>query len=310
MTRRRTLLFVLLILLGLALALLLTYAAGQTPTQQEVRLSVILREETTDRWNVLSSGIQQACARLGIATPVTTMAGGGTQRQLTLIERDLAAGAQGFILAPASGDILEDLASVTGNTPAVLVEAHPGCPLASVGPDDALLAQTLAGGLLAEEEEVVVLAHNLHLENIRRRYDALLQQLDDMGIPVTVWESGGQDLTTFLSAQLRGKPPRAIVALDVTTLERAIDAATAIDALPRLYGIGSSDKIIYQLDRQLVREICYYNEFAVGYNAVMHLAEAIGLKTPEAVFEVEPFLVRQDNLYEPEVERLLFPSAL
>lgn len=311
MRRRRTLWMVLAVVLALVLGLLLAFGLAGTGRQgAATRLSVVLWEGSGDRWTSLTLGMRQACTRLGIETPVAVLAGAeDPARQIALIERELEGRTDGMIVAAATSDdaLADTLAQAARALPVVVVQNGAGTQADVLAADDALIGRTLAGGLAAQEAEVVVLAEGLHRQNVRRRYDAFVAEMEQRGIPVTVWERGGMPLADFIAGQLRGKLPRAIVAFDTETLEAAIDAATAIDALPRLYGVGSSDKILHQLDRQLVREICFVDEYSLGYLAVMRVAEQLGFETPALAGEIDVFLVRQDNLYAPEVERMLFP---
>ncbi len=310
MKKRRTLIIVLVI--GLCFAFVLAYqyqAGGNLQKKDPPRIAVVLYESGTDRWASVSLGLRQACAEVGIEMTNVILADiASADQQQALIEREISAGAEGLIVAANnSNEMTAYLQEVATRLPLVLVETGAGDTLNLVAPDNAAMGRSLANGKIAAEESVAIIAHNLQRESVRRRYSAFIEEARKNGTALTVWQPGSQDLSDYLAIQMGAWPRQTVVAFDTETLECAVDTAVALDIQPRLFGIGSNEKIVYYLDRQLVQEICYANEFNMGYIALMQLARHMGINTPQVPDTIDAGLARHDNLYEPAVERVLFP---
>lgn len=274
------------------------------------RVSVILYEGAADQWVSLDIGIKQACEELDINTPVTKLSDRtDPAQQKALIDREIEDGAKGLIIAANNSALFPDyLEEIRTQVPVVLVEPVSDDRMPIVSLDDADMGRRLAAGLVSKEKSVVVLKENMQRQNIRLRYEAFTEQCKKNGIKITEWESAGDKNTVkYLTGKLSKAPWSAVVAFDPETLENMIDATLASKSEPRLYGIGGSEKILYYLDRQLVVEICYGNEFGVGFNGMITLAKAMGLKADGSLSDTGSVLVRKDNLYSANLEKLLFP---
>lgn len=132
------------------------------------------------------------------------------------------------------------------------------------------------------------------LEENGRRAEAL-------GIP------DAHDLGEFLSERYRTDPPDAVVAFDSETLESAARLAREFEKPPLLYGMGGTNVVVSGLERGEIMAIASQNEFAAGYLAVEAAAQA-ARDAPQQAVEPLPFLIsRQENMYDSNHEKLLFP---
>ncbi len=311
---KRILLYALAFIFFAEIVIVFIQAETIERSQASPHVSVILYEGVSDRWTSLNQGIQQACETLGINTPIIKLSDRDTpDQQKEIIEREIADGVQGLLIAPGQSVMIRNyVKELPAQIPVVLLEAVPGeedPELSAVTLDDVQMAGQLADGLIQDETSVILLKENMGHENLRLRYETFKAHMEASGIDVTEWESAGGDNTVdYLTGRLLESPRNAVVAFDPQTLEAAIDATQAAKARPRLYGIGSSEKILYYLDRQLVREICYGNEYGVGWNAMAALAQAMKLNPSLPLTDTDSFLVRKDNLYQKDVEQFLFPS--
>ena len=282
---------------------------AETDSQRlpEVTLSVVLYGEDPDRWRALDQGVRQACVELGIEKPAMTMAGtGGAERQLSLLEREVANGANGLLVAAESPELGGYLSGLS--IPVVMVESGAGESLTCIAADDAAMARALANLHAGQGKTVALLAENLHRQNVAARYDAFLARADELNQRVTILENDDTGMNTeqFIRYALRVHNPDVLVVLDNDTLETAA-TALAGDSSIEICGIGSSDAVVHALDQSLLDELCYSNEYAIGYIGTMTLAAQMGLvKTPEPV-EMQYGIARRETMYRPENERILFP---
>ena len=64
---------------------------------------------------------------------------------------------------------------------------------------------------------------------------------------------------------------------------------------------------MHALDQGRIQTLVYPNEFNVGYVALIELAEQMGLATPDVPGDIGHVVATRENLYDPAVERILFP---
>ena len=73
-----------------------------------------------------------------------------------------------------------------------------------------------------------------------------------------------------------------------------------------LYGVGGSTAITAHLERGTISAMAAWSDYAAGYLAVRQAVEA----TREPGRELEPlpfFILRGEDIYAPEYQKLLFP---
>lgn len=282
------------------------------PEKKAAQISVVVYGENNDRWRSLDQGISQACRELGIEKPVLTVVrGADPERQAILLQREVDNGARGLLVAAMNSAALDEyLTTLTSAVPVVTVESGAGT-LPFAGVDDAAMGRALADRVAEQPGSIALLAEGLVRDNISRRYEAFLDRMRERGREVTVFqrEEPRLELKAFIASGLATSKPSVdcLVALDNNTLESAIDAVPAAMVEVTLCGIGSSDKVLHALDTGLVSELAFPNEYAVGYIGTRMLAAEMGLAKAPDPADIQFSLVNRENLYEPEIERLLFP---
>ncbi len=294
---------------GLALvAGLLWYAfRADAPekARQDVRIAVVLYGTSAERWGALDQGIAQACTELNIEKPVLTVratpAADAADEQRERILREVANGAAGLLVAAADSAAMQpELETLAQTVPLVMMETGAGESLPCVTADNLQMGRDLAARLAEEGTPVALLPGELSRDSVAARQAGFLQQAKELGLAVDVVPDGG-----MLAHTLRSGKYGTVVALDNETLENA--AATVGGAGVQLVGIGASDKVVHELDSGNVTEICYQNEFSIGYIAMMQLAEKMNLGGGDVHSPVEYRIVRRETMYDPDTERLLFP---
>lgn len=279
-------------------AILYADVAGSPPPAAQISV-IMYGAENNNRWQALELGIRQACRELDIEVPTTGISPSGDARQQAkLIEREVADGAQGLLIAPENSEemaiTLEDLFF---ELPIVFVKnGISGYEYVSVNEKD--VASGLARQVLQHEGRIVLLADKLYQESIQARFEAFLQQLSVAGREVSIEpfdEFGG------------GTDDDILVALDNETLESLIDRYQDADHSLHLFGIGSSDKVVHALKQGAVEGIVFENEFAAGYIATMRLAAKMGLTKETVYADLQYLYVTRQTMFQPEMERLLFP---
>ena len=108
---------------------------------------------------------------------------------------------------------------------------------------------------------------------------------------------------------LDSTPVDAIIAMGSYETQKAIDyiVDNRQEGAVKLYGTGYSEKSIYYLDLGVVTFLCLANEFNRGYLCVdaAYMQLAHGRTVQNTVSEV--FAVNRENMYDEEIEKILFP---
>ena len=106
-------------------------------------------------------------------------------------------------------------------------------------------------------------------------------------------------------------PVDVVAALDNDALESAADHTPSVaEGDSRLYGVGNSNKVIYDLDKGIIKSLIVPDEFTMGYQSVAQMAQYLQSRiTPMEDPEVNFYLVTRDNIFSEGFETLLFASV-
>lgn len=285
----------------------LLYTDTRQTQKIPANISVVVYGESSDRWKYLEQGIGQACNDLGIEKPAITVAyADDPLRQIQLLRREAGNGTQGFIIAAADQAVLREQIEQL-SLPVVFVES--GIGDACVGADNAQMGRELAERLAGSGGNIAVLAEGLSRQSVEERFEAFMAEMARQGKQVIILERENQqdDLKSYIASSLAKLSIDALAVLDTDFLETAIDAVPVSMSQVRLYGIGIGNKAFYALDQGIVEELIVENEFAMGYIATLTLAEKMGYakSVPEA--SIQYITVTRETMYDPEMERLLYP---
>jgi ribose transport system substrate-binding protein len=125
---------------------------------------------------------------------------------------------------------------------------------------------------------------------------------------ITCWELEEEDAPAqYLQEIIKKDPVDVIVALDDISLEEVIDAAQGASTSVDIYGIGSSSKIVHNLDNGVINSIVFQNEFNMGYLSLQELLSNIHRDGHVSDIEVEFRTVNRETMYLPKNQRLVFP---
>lgn len=281
------------------------YTDGTAQPSPNAQVAIVAHgNESGDRWKALEAGVRQACRELDIESAVMNIAATrDSGMQFRLIEREIDSGISGLLIAPDnSAEMAVELERLYFLVPTVYVLN--GIPdFDYVAADDAGMAELLAEKLASLDGGIALLTENSGRESVSRRLEAFLASMQAAGREVTIIQSAQEIKPAGAGAQA----PVLVAALDTETLESAIDTLSDSDDTIRLYGIGSTDKIVHAMTQGVVEGVVFQNEYAAGYIAMMQLAMRMGLIVPAMPSDIQYMYVDRLSLYEPDIERLLFP---
>ena len=314
MKRRMLVQLVVPLLVLCVLFSLLAYPAGRDRRQPDLlEVSVIFREADDDVWSTARQGMEQAASDLNVELRFLTPTEEDTAaEQAQLLAREVEGGAGAVVLLPADRAALNAAAAAASEQAAlVTMETELAAAAACVGPDNAALGQALAQTALngvAEGGTVVLLDSARGDNGIRERLEAAGDVLAQAGRRTVVCRpEQGEPFVQALEETLRAVRADAVVAFEASALEQAGELAQAAESFPLLYGMGSTAAIAAGLERSRITAIAAQNEFSAGYLAVEAAAK---LARRQTVHPAEPLaftIVRRENMYEPDNQKLLFP---
>ena len=300
-------------LIGLSILFcLLAFAPGEKHHQPPLlELSVILRDED-GAVSTMRKGMEQAAQDLNVELRFLIPAEDNSAvQQAQLLEREVAGAAPAVLLIPADREALGDAVSAAaGKTTLVTVETDMTAwgAAASITMDHQELGAALGAAALngVPEGGTVLLLDSLPGDNgIRERMEAAKAVLERGGRQARVYKWDPD--TTSLPDILRIERPRAIIAFEAAALADVAELSRGEDAFPLLYGCGSTASIAAALEKGRVTAITAVNVFSAGYLAVEAAAALARHEDWTAAAPVAFSIVRQENMYDSDNQKLLFP---
>ncbi len=298
--------------------LLATEPAEVSAKQELVELSVIFREDNAV-WNVTREGMEQAAADVGaelrFLSPNTP---NDAREQKELLERELEGGADGIVLAPADRQTLQESVSKCNGVVVTLETPMEGAN-ACVGVDNQALGEALARSAMngVYQGGTVLLLDTVPGDNgVQERIRAARALLEKEGrVVVQVVPTKDLTMEDRLREIILRSHPTAMVAFEASALENAVDVVRAMNDEtnipwkfpPLLYGMGSTPAIAAGLEQSHITAIQAQDDFSSGYIAVI---TAVRMARHQSTVEVEPLpflLVRRENMYDVDRQKLLFP---
>ncbi len=315
--KRKIFLQLLLPVAGLGvLFLLLAFSPNQNAARPALlEMSVILRESDPAVLRTTRQGMEQAAADLNVELRVLiSEQSQGAEEQAALLRGELERGAGAILLWPSDRAALaRSVAEAAERAVVVTVETD----MTDLGADGSVTLDNEAVGKALGNaalngvgpEGTVLLLDAVPGDNgVTRRRKAAEEVLRAEGRKVISCRPGeGETVEEALKRVLDREEAGVVLAFEAASLERAAELARTGRGFPLLYGAGSTSSIAAALEQGYITAIAAKNEFTVGYLAV---ETAAGLARKETVERktILPFLlIRQESMYEPEHQKLLFP---
>jgi ribose transport system substrate-binding protein len=315
--KRKVLLQLVFPLLGLsALFLILTFepmlASRPAPP---LELSVLLREADSSVSSAVRQGMEQAAADLGAELrflSLSTANDAEEQRQLLL--REVEGGADGVLLSPAErAELAQGVRTAAGRAAVVTLETDMSAQgaVACVGADNTALGEELGRAALhgVSSGDTVLLVDSLPGDTgIAERLEAAADVMEAAGARVCFCRPTGSDsLEKALTKAVEEERPVSVLAFEASALERAAQTLQLLEAPPLLYGVGATSAIAAGLEKGQITAVAAQNEFAAGYLAVEAAVKSIREEPVQDITPLKFSILRKENMYEPDNQKLLLP---
>lgn len=304
-------------------------AIREEKDEKPASYSVILYQNMDNEWAALLEGVKQAEEDYKVKVNYITMETGDTaQEQINIIQREAEAGADGILLAAVNsreaGALLDEQ---NLQIPVLTVETGVECKkkdYANISADNYKMGQELGEKILEDMEEessaekVTIIKEYLERDSVKSRYEGLVDTLENAGKEIqveTVCRQEGDFSLRLFMGTIFHTGGQYIAALDKFCTEEAAAAweanrsAYEEDGIAfKIYGIGNTAQTVNDLDHGRIQALVYQNEFNMGYEGIRALVEKDSQGYFQDYFAIKHKLVTRDTLYDPENERILFPS--
>ncbi len=314
MKHKRNTVIQLAILTVLGGAVILTMLLPQLPSQRGaaplVEISVILRESDSSLWSSARLGMDQAAGELGAELRVLTLdrTNDGTD-QLEVLRRELGQQTDVLVVVPADPEGLARALPDQGTACPVLTMESPleGAVLAAT-PDNAALGRALAQAAVDDGAAGTVLLLNAspNSTGVTARAAAAQEVLEAAGAAARVRAVDLSAPSDALRDLLKQPDLTAVMVFEPALTEQAASLKQSLGLDVPLYGVGVTASAAAWLERGVISAAGAWSDFAAGYLAVegaVNLARGTDCRVEQLPF----FIVRGEELYEAEYQKLLFP---
>ncbi len=288
--------------ISVLLSIFIQEVSFPTVSENRMEISVIFREWNSSTWGEIRLGMEKAAsdyqAELRFLTPQEA---NSPSEQQHLIEQEIKNGANGLVVIPAAEQVLQLFSDNKITVPSVTIESHSDEQIPCFTPDSEKVGQLLAQAAAEDfTNQATALLINPLPDNtgIQERLESVQKYLIEDHFSIL---SATSDNWTELL------PQSDFVILPETT--SAVWLLSFLEeeqlAIP-LYTVGYSQEIINGLENESIRAAVIWNGYGEGYLAVQQIASKL-LKTPPPESQPAVILVRKEDMYEPENQKILFP---
>lgn len=327
--RRKSIIVVIvavLVLLLLVRAVLPAVRSVLNPPGNE-RIIVVMKTIGPDMefWQVVRAGIQAAAAELDVEPVIVGPRWErDIERQMEILGNVIEQSPQGILLAASDYNRLAPLAERAAKRGITIVTMDSA--LNSTVPVSFVATDNIAAGLTAGEEinrlvpsdrSVAIVSHIQGVATAIEREEGVLQALAarNPGTVVgTFYAENELDRAYRIVADLVRTVPDlgGIVALNENSTigaGRAMRDLGATDRI-RLVGFDNSREEIEFLEKGIVDALVVQKPFNMGYLGIKTLVAAVRGHTVDPIIHTDSVLVRQDEIFTEENQKLLFPLVL
>ncbi len=286
--------------------LLVPVKTNKAPKQ----ISVIVYGNSAERWTAFRQGVDQAAKDFeAIVNFILMENADSSEEQKQLLARETDGEADGIVAAVIdSTEMCEYVTQLSNIIPIVLTESdiEVSGTLPCIQADSYAMGRALAEQILDTSTDVQVTILQTEKRRIAQenRLRGFMDACKDRGKIVNKISTISEETIRQLNER---EMQQVLVAMDDMDLERASEAMGEAKKKIKLYGIGSSEKIVHAVDHGIIEGITFQNEFNMGYEAVDILIQKIQKGGSEEAITIDYHQATKETLHQPENERLLYP---
>lgn len=310
-----------LFLLGATIFFLAALAYDMFQEQRPKRIyeiSVITRGKNNEYWESIRKGAEQASSEYLVDLSFITLSEeNDLAEQEHLIEREMKSGVDALVISAAdSAGLGRYMESLQEKIPVVCIES----PIEGennysyISANDFDMGTLLADRILETgngHKRIAFLSLTPESGSVKLRLEGVRSKLkeSEAGTDYLILPNDTAQAGTMLRAHIEQFESDVLVALDATTLEMTGQILTELKLNKSigLFGFDATGKIASFVDQGIVQATVVKNNFAIGYLGIQSAVSALN-KTQEPTHTiVEHRLVNKKNMYDKDIQQLLFP---
>lgn len=287
------------------------YMTSAKTSQRRVKLSVVVYGSTAERWTSFKQGADQAASDLDASVNFVVLSGtNDAQEQEEQMERELESGAEGMVVAVTdSREMADYITRIANVSPIVLVESgiYGNESLSCVAANAYEMGKELASQVIegtGADVPVYITQTGENRNCQKERLAGFRDGCQEAGRKVEQILYPNQESMKYV---LESEEEQVLAALDDLPLEMTVNVIGGSRKNLKVYGIGSSEQIVFGVDQGLIEGIVFQNEFNMGYEAVDILVQKIRKGGASEPMTIDYHKATGATLHEPENERLLYP---
>lgn len=287
------------------------YMTSAKTSRERVNISVVVYGSAAGKWTSFKQGADQAASDLDAAVNFVVLTGtNDAEEQKEQMDREIENGAEGMVVAVTDSVGMSDYISQTATVlPVVLAESGISgngslpCVAANAYEMGKELARQVTEGT-GGGVPIYILQTGENRNSQKERLAGFRDGCEEAGREI---EQSLYPNRESMKRVLESGEELALAAISDLSLEMAVNVIGGSKKNLKVYGIGSSEQIVFALDQGLIEGIVFQNEFNMGYEAVDILAEKIRRGGASEPMEIDFHQASGATLHEPENERLLYP---
>lgn len=275
-------------------------------------VSVIISDTSDDYYSNFRKGADKAAEEYNADVSfITLYEEGDPIRQMELVKREIDDGASAVVLFPVNpvecGKILDEMIL---NSPVIVM----GSPLpndqvkGAITTDHEEEGRLLGQAIIKEDspdQPVTIICSDIGYGYNKDIYSSLSKTLEEAGFPQTLYEKPAEEVLVESSGEA------VVAAIDVKSLDQTADILSGNPEYGgsriRLYGIGSTTKILTELDRGRIKGLVISDQFDAGYMSIEKAVKAVHKGVEKEEILLESHYITKEHLRESRFERILYP---
>lgn len=312
-------LILLVVLLCISLVLLFYELLFINKSIKTYDISVIVSGKSDESMMMLKEGTEQAASELNANIRFIFLSQEqDSQEQIELLKRESKNNVDAIIISPIDcKEVAEAIEDVKKIVPVIIIQSSlkTSSYIGRITSDDYLLGQQLVNTALEsinDEDRIAIVNSSLDSTVMDERYVGSTDVLGDNDRKYYRYVLNNYDKDsnyTYIEEMISKENIGAIVCLDIKSSEdigefkKSLSKDLAQNI--KVYGVGSTNKIISLLEEDIINGTATQNEFNIGYLAVQN---AINNKKDKRAIEIKlkSNIVTSENMYLDENERILF----
>ncbi|WP_326513010.1 substrate-binding domain-containing protein [Clostridium intestinale] len=323
MKSKKTVAFIILfLLLIISFSVLLDDTLSNQKNRKIHNISLITSGKNNESLMIMKQGVEQAASELNIDVSFINLSqDNNIDEQKELIDREIKNGADAIILSPVDYEKMANtVEEAMKKVPIILIESNVDLekPPPIIWNDNYELGELLGEQMIEMGDmgkKVAIIKNNLECKSIADRYEGFMSVMNKINNTYLFWEIPNESQANYyteIKNLLENNDVDVVVTLSTGMLEYVAEVKKDSNIIDnekssiKVYGTGSTSKIISALEEKNINATATQNEFNIGYLGVKAAVDKLeGKKISNST--ISSTIVNTDNMYSKENQRLLFP---